>query len=351
MLCGIAIIQLHGCGEDYPPIPTYPLIISSIFPDTIITDNDDYLALPVSMIQLGDELLVSDQGRNEIIRYSLDGGFLGTIGRTGSGPGELNSIYHLRDDRQGTGFWVRAFAGGRLIHFNVHGEYISSFRPLFSLNSFDVLDDGSLVITCGPGVDHGTLVRLSDEGEVIWEASPTLEIAGTSGFIPATNASGVAVLDGVIWQFYTSFNVIRTFSSDGVMLKEFSLREEYVATLHEQNVDKHLELAGGNLSTGPLMMYMNVREARGSIWLSTQVSAVLPEELRYRRYFYEINASGSIENRYYIERSPIDGLFADFMPVIRGGKQYLVILTAHGDVPPCLVWCETGPIESPLPER
>jgi hypothetical protein len=297
------------------------------------------------MTRLGDELLISDQGRNEIVRYSLDGDFLGTIGRAGNGPGEFKSIDHVRADHRGTGFWVRGFGGSRLLHFRADGDYLSSLTSPYPFSSFDVLDDGSLVITCGPNPEHGSLVRLSEDGRIIWEASPTLEIAGTSGFIPLTNPSEVAVLDGIIWQFYTSFNVIRSFTIEGEMIDEFSLNDEYLSTMHDQNVDRHLDLWGGNLRTGPIIMYMNVREAQGGIWLSTQVHAVLPEEIKYRRYFYEINSSGSIENRYYIEKSPIDGMFADFMPVNRGGKRYLVILTAYGDVPPCLVWCEPDSIE------
>jgi len=318
LLC-ISIVPLNSCGKDAPVFSTLPLTISSIFPDTSLSNEIDYLARPLSMIQIGNDLLISDQGRNEIVRYSLDGDFLGTIGRTGHGPGEFRSIDHLKTDHRGTGFWVRGFGGSRLIHFDIHGDYISSFTPPYPVRSFDVLDDGSLVITCGPNAEHGSLVRLSEDGEVIWEASPTLEIAGTSGFIPLTNGSQVAVLDDVIFQFYVSFNVIRTFSTEGVMIDEFSLNDDFLATMHDRSVDGHLDLWGGNLQSGPMTMYLGAREAQGSIWLCTQVHAVLPEEIKYRRYFYEINKSGSIENRYYFEAEVFNGMFSDFMPVNRGG--------------------------------
>ena len=345
VLLYISIVTLNSCGKDTAAFPTLPLTIHAIFPDTSSTDEFDYLARPLSMIQIGNDLLISDQGRNEIVRYCLDGDYLGTIGRTGNGPGEFRSIGHLRVDHRGTGFWVRGFGGNRLIHFDMHGDYKRSFTPPFSFTSFDVLDDGSLVITCGPNAEHGSLVRLSGAGEVIWEASPTLEIAGTSGFIPFTNTTEVAVLDGVIHQFYTHFNIIRTFTVDGVLINEFSLNDDFLAAMHDQSVDGHLELAGGNLHSGPMTMYLNVREAQGSIWLCTQVHAVLPEEIKYRRYFYEINTSGSIENRYYLETEIFTGMFSDFMPVNRGGMRYLVVLSAFGDRSPCLIWCEPGIVD------
>lgn len=75
-------------------------------------------------------ILVYDQQTQDIKMFAPDGKYLRTIGRVGSGPGELRNAEGITIDRTGM-IWVRDAANARFTVFNSEGEFDKNWTMKF----------------------------------------------------------------------------------------------------------------------------------------------------------------------------------------------------------------------------
>jgi hypothetical protein len=75
-------------------------------------------------------ILVYDRQTQDIKMFAPDGKFLRTIGRLGSGPGELRNAEGIAIDRGGK-IWVRDAANARFTIFNSEGEFEKNWTMKF----------------------------------------------------------------------------------------------------------------------------------------------------------------------------------------------------------------------------
>ena len=75
-------------------------------------------------------ILVYDRQTQDIRMFAPDGKFIRTIGRLGSGPGELRNAEGIRLDHQGR-IWVRDAANARFTVFNGEGEFEKNWTMKF----------------------------------------------------------------------------------------------------------------------------------------------------------------------------------------------------------------------------
>ena len=75
-------------------------------------------------------ILVYDRQTQDIRMFAPDGKFVRTIGRVGSGPGEMRNAEGMVIARDGK-IWVRDAANARFTVFNGEGEYVKSWTMKF----------------------------------------------------------------------------------------------------------------------------------------------------------------------------------------------------------------------------
>ena len=317
------------------------------FPPEDVISEDNYLASPVSIAGIGDTLFVADVKRDEIIRYRTNGEYLGAMGRAGDGPGEFRELNAVVTDFSGAGLWVHSHAGMKPQHLTRDSQYLGGFYPPYPAYGFAPLTDSTLVLVCDPNAEHGSLVCVTNAGEPVWSTSPILEVEGTAGFVPLTNSSAVAVLNGDIWQIYEHFNIIRIFSPVGVLLRERTFTDELIILAHEENIADHLLLATGvtrrnDRQVSPTRIFAKPRVAGGYLWIQAYLHLFQLEEPLARHCIVQINRAGEVVARYFTEEE--EPLFIiDVLPLSTRPHTSMMLLTAgHRHSVPQVIHCREG---------
>lgn len=74
----------------------------------------------------GDEVFVVDRYANRVLRFSRTGDLLGTVGNTGSGPGELRNPARAIAGFDGT-LWIADSGNDRLARFDETGRFVEAY--------------------------------------------------------------------------------------------------------------------------------------------------------------------------------------------------------------------------------
>jgi len=84
------------------------------------------LERPVGLALLGDQLLIADSQRHQIVVCGLHGEFISKFGRRGRGPGEFNFPTHISVDRQRR-IYVTDSLNCRIQVFDAAGHFLRAF--------------------------------------------------------------------------------------------------------------------------------------------------------------------------------------------------------------------------------
>jgi hypothetical protein len=277
--------------------------------------------------------------------YNLDEKYLGIFGRTGDGPGEFRDLNYLLPDFTEDGLWVLSHGGMRLQHVDTECKYLDGFYTPFPTGSFAPLTEETIVFTCAPNSEHGSLVCLDYNGDINWISSDILEVEGTAGFVPLTNLSSVVVLNDEVWQLFEHFNVIRVFSSEGQLLRETSFDDELIKAAHEDNIADHLLLATGvarrnDRQIAPGRIFYKPRTVNGYIWVQAYLHMFPIKEPDRRHYLLQINDQGMVVARFYTETEELF-LLVDVLPLNPEPSLNMMLLTSgYRELIPQIHYCE-----------
>lgn len=134
-------------------------------------------------------------GNNRIVKFSKDGSFLKTWGKTGPGPGELSDPHALAMDSQGRLF-VGDRANRRIQIFDQEGKFIAYWTQFGRPSGVFITEDDTIYVAdsesnarSNPGYKRGIRIGSAKDGWVtafIPDPEPNPDGGGTSG------AEGVA---------------------------------------------------------------------------------------------------------------------------------------------------------------
>jgi len=332
LLLGVVLFST-SCSNTHASLKSQDLQIQSTFPAESAADTSNYLWNPRRFELVDSLVVVTDGNRNFVSVYGLDGTFRGTVGEYGQGPGEFINPGPIRSDPLTKGVWIASNSRFTLLDADL--KYVSSFQPPAGVHGFDVLPDGSLAISITPSNTRGSLLKLSRSGEVLWDASPALSVGDFSPLAGFYCMSDVVTVGSEIWQVYTFFNVIRAYTSEGQLVREFSVQHQLATRRHERNLDQLERRRTGDRSAGPSSVFMAARFSGGSIWLVGTFPA--PESDRYPPIHYlSLDSTGRATELYALQNEEIRQT-SDVMAFGRVDHRRLLILAAR---PPRLLWCQ-----------
>jgi len=96
---------------------------STITLEPIRSFGAGFLRGPIDAVVIDKILYVSDSGNHRIVKFSLNGHLLGSFGKEGNKPGELNRPMHLSSDQDGN-ILVSEFLNDRIQVFSKKGKSI-----------------------------------------------------------------------------------------------------------------------------------------------------------------------------------------------------------------------------------
>ncbi len=128
-------------------------------------------------------IFVSDLDASHVAVFDSLGRRLGTLGRSGEGPGEFRSPWTLAQGR-GDSIFVVDLALARVSVFAGDLSFVRSFRinPSWGIGFLEELTDGTFLVTGYGGKEGGYFHRLARDGALLESASfdPTMDYMGAS---------------------------------------------------------------------------------------------------------------------------------------------------------------------------
>jgi hypothetical protein len=338
-LVSVLVVLGVGCTRRVPEAPLVAVTsIRSFPPEPASGDTESvYIGGALSFDLVDGLLVVPDQRQTKIHLFSQDGEYLRSFGRYGFGPGELDVITFLRADPDGEGFWVVSNVGNMLIHLTLAYEYMGGFRlPFSGTASFLPLTGGRIVMTCEDGAAQGSLVCLDHNGELVWRASPPLEIAGSRGFLPIVNGSFVCRVGEEIWQVYATFNIIRVFSPEGEMRREFRPQDRFLEEEHAANIERHIDFNRGvhnkqGMLVAARRILISARGGADRCYLVTMPRQTTPGVEGNTVSIFVVAAEGEVLTRFFL--APAPGAVFDIVPLGDGDAFRAALLVKTGESP------------------
>lgn len=141
------------------------ITLSGAFPDLNSEKLGNYLAHPYDLDFYNDQYFLTDTRENCIKVFSTDGNLIKTIGRKGTGPGELSQPYALTIDKRDAVIYCQE-GNRRISCFSTEGEFvkiIKSTPPIWDMVAFD----GILYASAYNEANDSIFVMYNEAGEII----------------------------------------------------------------------------------------------------------------------------------------------------------------------------------------
>lgn len=116
------------------------LVLKMAFPDPDSAIPDDYLVHPYDLEILDGFFVVCDAQDNCLKVFSKSGEFVRKIGRSGQGPGEINTVFRITSDKKNNIIFCNDQGNGRISSFDVNGEFKSIIRTLLPPYDIEFID-------------------------------------------------------------------------------------------------------------------------------------------------------------------------------------------------------------------
>jgi hypothetical protein len=275
-LC-FTVVILAGCGESRSSLPERDsLVITEA--DTIITTASALIGgLSDMTVGPGGSLYLVDQQTNEIHIIDHSGTLLRSIGREGSGPGELRRPRALRVS--GDTLWVVDAGNARIQGLSVDGRVLASRSAPATADYYPSLRRDGTVATATLGRDSALAKIFDREGtEVarvgIPEGPPTSVIRLgemkeqiAQGEVPVVMLNTVEpVLDEeAVWLMGSARGTIERYSLSGERLDSVLIEEPEFLGIHEAFVAENSGLPPQSIFF--LRYFLDARAVGDGLWV------------------------------------------------------------------------------------
>jgi hypothetical protein len=228
------------------------------------------------------EVFVLDGLADRVLRFSVTGEPLGTIGRSGQGPGELDGASALYVTDRGT-VWVASAHSLRLTGFDRQGRVLAEHRTPYPVSAFGVLTGSRLLIpTPYPESPLSALEARADTsllatGAVPPELSaPAIERLRFRGALMTSDGTGVAWLlqnhdpaEARLWRVIVRQDSLRVEAIEPVPLPQWLHR----ALVDESNALRSQSKTGPRSGSLEMIPYKGLLAGEGGrVWLNPDPS-------------------------------------------------------------------------------
>jgi len=277
------LIKKHLIGNDWKKLE-----LLHIFPTEEDVRKMLYFYHPVDLEINNEFIYVADNNLHTILKFDLNGGYVGKIGRKGEGPGEF-SFPNKISVNEGSLFILE---GGkpRMQIIDKDGKYIRSFKVFNHVNDF-LIRDNFIYANCiysDEEKENPLMCRLDMYGKMVDSFGKRIDQKGhlsldSSVFLTQSRDEIIAA--------FQHYPLVRRYSPDGKLLKEFRINIDILNELEKYNYKKEYTNPGPYTVRLPRLV-AGVRAMDDRIFIFCH----LP-----RLEIIELDIEGNIENYYYSE--------------------------------------------------
>jgi hypothetical protein len=129
------VILFYSCSKskEIEPIPLDLIISVNQFNDTTFFGRIQDIEVN------GNEILLSDQGTNQVHVIDSELNYIKSFGNSGEGPGEIRGIKNI--EFFNNEIFIQDLTGGMLLKFNSEHHFMEEFKMLLSSTKFSILNN------------------------------------------------------------------------------------------------------------------------------------------------------------------------------------------------------------------
>ena len=116
------------------------LVLKMAFPDPDSMIPDDYLVHPYDLVIFDGFFIVSDAQDSCLKVFSKSGEFIRKIGKSGQGPGEMNTVFRITINSQNGIIFCNDQGNGRISSFDICGEYKGMIKTFIPPRDIEYID-------------------------------------------------------------------------------------------------------------------------------------------------------------------------------------------------------------------
>lgn len=214
------------------------LVLKMAFPDPNSMIDDDYLVYPYDLEIFEGFYIVCDVKDSCLKVFSESGKFIRKIGRSGQGPGEINTVFQITIDSQNGILFCNDQGNGRISSFDINGEFKGMIKTLIPPRNIEYIDGILHTSEYNSGKktlfsmyeSAGTLVKAY--GEIFDDTIPDNQF--TNNLYSRVN------LDSDKNHFYALYSFIpyiEIYSHQGEFIRRISIDVEEINESYKKNIN------------------------------------------------------------------------------------------------------------------
>ncbi len=235
----LGVMLIFACAAPEEPEKKYLSLIRA-FPEyaEAMDNKDAFLSHPYDFVRFRNEFYVVDAVQNCIKVFSSEGGYRRTIGRKGSGPGELLDPFVIAGDRKEGTLFCQDGGNSRISVFAADGGFAGSYKTSASVVDMVWMTD-RLVVTAYNTESRSLLASYDSSGQV--------ESVFGEFFDEKVNQLSFAkflyrdmtlkTFGGKLYVFYAMMPYIQIFDHRGELLKTVTMNFAPIKELYLRNID------------------------------------------------------------------------------------------------------------------
>jgi len=207
------------------------------FPDPDSKIPDDYLIHPYDLVIFDEFFVVCDAQDNYLKVFSKSGEFIRKIGRSGQGPGEINTVFRITSDSKNNIIFCNDQGNGRISSFDVNGKFKSIIKT--SLPPYDIEYIDGIIHTLEYNRVKESLFSMYDSagvfiktyGEIFDDNIP--ENRFTSSLYTGVNLDSDK---NYFYVLYSYIPFIGIYSHEGELIRRLSIDVEEIKENYKENI-------------------------------------------------------------------------------------------------------------------
>jgi hypothetical protein len=206
-----------------------------IFPSPHDEKRGHYFLRP-SCLEIDNFLYVVDSNLHKILKFDTKGNFLEAIGRKGEGPGEFTFPNIVKLSESGN---IITFEGGslRIQILNQEGKCIKTFRTLYPIHDLSVTNNKIYAnfLYRNEENENPLIVILDMDGKIVGSFGKRIDQKGHRTFDSSVFLKSYGNGIVAVFRYYP---IVRMYTFDGRLEKEFRINMDLLNKLEKYNYDK-----------------------------------------------------------------------------------------------------------------
>lgn len=289
----------------------YMLKMKKEFPDINTLNKKEYLVLPSCFQEYKDKYYISDAVESKIIIYNKNTKkYITTIGRKGSGPGDLKDPFTFCINPQNGNIVVADRGNSRISVFSSNGKYVESILTVGTIKSMFYI--GKILCTMVFDNEKGVVFNFYENNKIVYKGGgiPAQDIVKNKDIFQAMYLMiGAQLYNNQIYVHSLYVPKVYVYDIRGNLINVINLDSSLMRDIYENN--KHAKIRNYTIYVEHLLDGIVIKSDKIHVFCNKNKNIMLynyngkkADEIKMNTKMDDIYRLFGITNEGYIFRSP-----------------------------------------------